>query len=113
MNQENDIVLIYLENSPLAFARIESIEPDVKRGWFITKLMLLQIPLQVVTWILRDGYINGETFTMGGKEMRMEKVVCPEDPEEPVDKDPPLQESNANKPDTSAKVISLADLKKK
>jgi len=112
MNQENDIVLIYLENSPLAFARIESIEPDVKRGWFITKLLLLQIPLQVVSWILRDTYINGETFTMGGKEMRMEKVVCPEDPE-PVDKDPPPQESNATKPDTSAKVISLADLKKK
>ena len=112
MNQENDTVLIYLENSPLAFARIESIEPDIKRGWFIIKLLLLQIPLQVVTWILRDAYINGETFTMGGKEMRMEKVVCPEDPE-PVDEDPPSQESEAAKPVTSAKVITLADLKKK
>jgi hypothetical protein len=105
MNRENDIVLIYLENSPLAFARIESIEPDVKRGWFLIKLMLLQIPLQVVTWILRDAYINGETFTMGGKEMRLEKVVCPEDPE-PADEDPPQQETNA-------KVIALADLKRK
>ena len=114
MNQENDIVLIYLENSPLAFARIESIEPDIKRGWFIIKLLLLQIPLQVVSWILREAYINGETFTMGGKEMRMEKVVCPEDPEpEQVDKDPRLQKSNTAKPDTSAKVIALADLKKK
>jgi hypothetical protein len=41
MNAENDIVLIYLENSPLAFARIESIEPDIKRGWFHVKLLLL------------------------------------------------------------------------
>ena len=112
MNQENDIVIIYLENSPLAFARIESIEPDIKRGWFIIKLLLLQIPLQAVTWILRDAYINGETFTMGGKEMRMEKVVCPEDPE-PVDIEPPPQESEAAKPVTGAKVITLADLKKK
>ena len=113
MNQEKDIILIYLENSPLAFARIESIEPDIKRGWFIIKLLLLQIPLQVVSWILRDAYINGETFTMGGKEMRMEKVVCPEDPE-PVDEDlPPPQDSDAAKPETSAKVIALADLKKK
>ena len=112
MNQENDIVLIYLENSPLAFARIESVEPDIKRGWFIIKLLLLQIPLQAVTWILRDAYINGETFTMGGKEMRIEKVVCPEDPE-PVDEVPAQQESDAAKPETSAKVIALADLKKK
>ena len=105
MNRENDIVLIYLEDSPLAFARIESIEPDVKKGWFIIKLLLLQIPLQVVTWILRDAYINGETFTMGGKEMRIEKVVCPEDPEL-ADEEPGPQETNA-------KVIALADLKRK
>jgi hypothetical protein len=113
MNQENDIVLIYLEDSPLAFARIESIEPDIKRGWFLIKLLLLQIPLQVVTWILRDAYINGETFTMGGKEMHMEKVICPEDPEDPADNEPNLQKSNNDKPEKNAKVITLADLKKK
>jgi hypothetical protein len=113
MNRENDIVLIYLEDSPLAFARIESIKPDIKKGWFLIKLLLLQIPLQVVTWILRDAYINGETFTMGGKEMRMEKVVCPEDPEGPADDEPDQQETNINKPEKSAKVITLADLKKK
>lgn len=112
MNRENDIVLIHLENSPLAFARIEAIEPDIKRGWFHVKLLLLQIPLQVVTWILRDAYINGETFTMGGKEMRMEKVVCPEDPE-PADTERPPQESNIDKTERNAKVIALADLKKK
>lgn len=113
MNRENDIVLIYLEDSPLAFARIESIKPDIKRGWFLIKLLLLQVPLQVVTWILRDAYINGETFTMGGKEMRMEKVVCPEDPEDPADDAPNLQEPNNNEPGKNAKVITLADLKKK
>ena len=112
MNRENDIVLIYLENSPLAFARIESIEPDIKRGWFIIKLLLLQIPLQVVTWILRDAYISGETFTMGGKEMRIEKVVCPEDPQELEDDERKLQESTNGKPERNAKVIALADLKK-
>jgi hypothetical protein len=115
MNTENDIVLIYLENSPLAFARIESIEPDIKRGWFHVKLLLLQIPLQVVTWILRDVYINGETFTMGGKEMRLEKVVCPE---EPILDDTDVTEDHqedaaAGKHDKNAKVITLANLKKK
>jgi hypothetical protein len=112
MNTENDIVLIYLENSPLAFARIESIEPDIKRGWFHVKLLLLQIPLQVVTWILRDVYINGEIFTMGGKEMRLEKVICPEDPM-PADTEDHPEETMAVKPAKNAKVITLANLKKK
>jgi hypothetical protein len=31
-------------------------------------------PHQVITWILRKEYINGETFTMGGNSMRLEKI---------------------------------------
>ena len=114
---ENDIVLIYLEGSPLAFARIESIDPDIKRGWYHVKFLLLQIPLQVVTWILRDVYINGEIFTMGGKEMRIEKVVCPEDPKLPqddtIDDTAVGNEGNPSPTKSKNKVITLADLKKK
>jgi hypothetical protein len=112
----NDIVLIHMEGSPLAFARIESIDPDHKRGWFHVKLLLLQIPLQVVTWILRDVYIDGEIFTMGGKEMHLEKVVCPQDEIEddiPPGKDQTPAKRDENDSDTEAKVISLTDLKKK
>ena len=71
---ENDLVLIYLEDNPLSFARIESILPDSKPDWFHVKLLLLQIPPQVVTWILRDVYISGTEFTMNGKRMRLEKA---------------------------------------
>lgn len=106
MTAENDIVLIYLEESPLAFARIESIEADIKPGWYHVKFLLLQIPLQVVTWILRDVYINGEPYTMGGKNMRIEKVICPQEPEE---NESPSEETGSD----DGKVISLADLKKK
>ena len=112
MAVENDIVLIYLEKSPLAFARIESIEPDIKRGWYHAKFLLLQIPLQVVTWILRDAYINGETFTMGGKEMRIEKVICPADAQ-PVGGDDPAEDADRAEVKKTGKVITLADLKKK
>jgi hypothetical protein len=112
----NDIVLIYMEGSPLVFARIESIEPDHKRGWFHVKLLMLQIPLQVVTWILRDVYIDGEIFTMGGKEMRLDKVECP--PEElpvngPSQEDQSPSQRDENDSDAKAKVIPLTDLKKK
>ena len=110
MAKEKDVVLIYFEDNPLAFARIEEISPDVKKDWYHVKLLILQLPLQTLTWILRDAYINGTEFTMGGKRMRLEAVVCPEDEKEPdtFEETPGVSEGL-----TDTKVISLADLKKK
>lgn len=104
---ENDVVLIYFEDQPLSFARIEDISPDIKKDWYHVKLLLLQIPVQVVTWILRDIYIDGQEFTMEGKKIRLELVICPEQP--------PKTGKNQEKFKKSVgdKVISLADLKKK
>ena len=79
MTKENDVVLIYVENMPAGFARVESILADSKKDWYHIKLLFLQIPLQVVTWILKDSYINGEEFSMAGKKMRLERVKCPEE----------------------------------
>ena len=112
---ENDLVLIYLEDEPLSFARIEDILADSKRDWYHVKLLLLQIPPQVVTWILKDVYIEGAEFTMQGKRMRLEKVVIPDEPQprEPAAKDEEENEPKQKKDTGPAKVISLADLKKK
>jgi hypothetical protein len=74
MRQEGDIVLIYYQDQPALFARIESIDPDVKRDWFQVTLLLLTIPTQTVTWILRREYIDGGPFTMGGRPMKLEEV---------------------------------------
>lgn len=71
---EGDVILIYHQEQPTIFARIEHIEPDVKKDWYHVTLLLLTIPTQTVTWILRDQYIDGEVFTMGGKAMRLEEV---------------------------------------
>ena len=115
MATENDIVLIYIEDEPLSFARIEEILPDSKPDWYHVKLLLLQIPLQIVTWILRDVYIGGAEYTMNGKRMRLEKVVAPDEPQsseprvESEKKDAPKPKKDSGQ----AKVISLADLKKK
>jgi hypothetical protein len=110
MATENDIVLIYLEEKPLVFARIESILPDSKPDWYHVKLLMLQIPLQVVTWILRDVYIAGETFTMNGRAMRLERV------ESPVAEEKDADEKSASKEQpeggSDQKVISLKDFKK-
>ena len=112
MANENDLVLVYFEDKPLSFARIEEILPDSKPNWYHVKLMLLQIPIQVVTWILRDVYINGEEFTMNGKRMRLEKVVTPRESENKDQEDgqetitPPGENGNG------ATVISFDDRKK-
>ena len=74
INQEGDVVLVHHKDKPALYARIEAIEPDVKKDWFQVTLLLLILPAQVVTWILREEYINGTPFTMGGKAMRLEKV---------------------------------------
>ncbi len=81
----NDVVLIYFEENPLIFARVEDILPDHKPGWYHVKLLLLKLPLEPVTWILRDIYINGDTFTMNGNKMRIEQVVCPDAEKEAED----------------------------
>ncbi len=109
MAAENDIVLIHFEDQPIGFARIEEILPDNKPDWYHVKLLMLQVPLQTVTWILRDRYINGEEYTMNGKRMRIEKVVCPKDPVEDAD----TNDNEENRDSGKSKVISLADMKKK
>ncbi|MFO7840114.1 MAG: hypothetical protein R6X08_11540 [Desulfosalsimonadaceae bacterium] len=118
MTQENDIVLIYYEGQPASFARIEAISPDVKKDWYHVKLLLLQIPVKTATWILRDVYINGEEFTMGGKRLRLEKIEAPaEEEQEPAgetkeeqgqgqDQDQDKQ-GQKSQPEGEAKVVSL------
>ncbi len=106
MTAEKDLVLIYFEDKPLSFARIESIEPDHKPDWY-------QVPVQLVTWILRSAYIEGAEFTMNGKRMRLEKVQAPaEGPFREKENRKPAA-PGAGKPEgPPAKVIPLAQLKK-
>lgn len=126
MATTNDVVLIYLEDSPVSFARVESILPDPKKDWYQIKLLMLQIPLQVVTWILKDDYINGEDFHMNGKKMKLQTVECPVE-ELPMDfpensrntssKIGPKSHTNKKtpnvQPDTQpdAQIISFAEVK--
>jgi hypothetical protein len=116
MTTINDLVLIYVEDKPMAFARVEDIEPDMKKGWYQIKLLILQIPPTIVTWILRDAYINGAEYTMGGQKMRIEKVIVPETVQppavEPSKNSMPNDQSQKKTQGPESKVISLADIKK-
>jgi hypothetical protein len=114
MTAENDLVLIYMEDIPLSFARIESILADSKPDWYHVKLLMLQVPPHIVTWILRDIYINGSEFTMQGKRMRLEKVVAPPESQalEQEEEKKDAAASKKNKDTGRPKVISLKDIKK-
>ena len=74
MSTEGSVVLISYKDEPAMYARIENIEPDIKRGWYHVTFLLLTIPTQSVTWILREEYINGASFTMGGVPMTIKQV---------------------------------------
>ncbi|MCK4766958.1 MAG: hypothetical protein KAS28_01130 [Desulfobacula sp.] len=112
----NEVVLIYLEDTPISFARVESILPDAKKDWYHIKLLMLQIPLQIVTWTLKDDYINGQEFHMSGKKMKIEKVESPvEDlplskPDIPSDQK--TKKNIGSEKKEHAKIISFSDLKK-
>jgi hypothetical protein len=96
-----DLVLIYLENQPVFFARIENIFPDVKPGWVRMSFLILQVPVSLGEWILLPEYIQGEEFTMGGKKVRIEKVKVPQ------------KFPGPSAPKQQGKVVSLKDRRPK
>ncbi len=113
----NDIVLIYYEDQHFSYARVEEILPDSKKDWYHIKLLLLQVPLETVTWTLRDTYINGDEFTMGGKRMRLEKVMSPdeEDEDDFVDENllKTIEPDTSETEKTDSKVLSFTKRKPK
>ncbi|MBU1052609.1 MAG: hypothetical protein KKC46_02130 [Proteobacteria bacterium] len=120
MTSEGDIILIYFEGKPLTFARIEEILPNSKPSWYHVKLLMLQVPVHAITWILRDSYINGAEFTMNGKKVRIEHVVCPDSqPDDQINQKASQTQNNdteaSEKTKTleGAKVIPFANIRKK
>ena len=105
MNVEGDVVLVYFEEKPVFYARIELIQSDIKKNWYQVSLLLLTIPSQAVTWILREEYINGTPFTMGGNSVMLEKVdtTLPELHEEEESED----EKEKNSTGKTGKVIEF------
>jgi hypothetical protein len=70
----NDLVLVHLDRKPAFYARIDDIQPDVKRGWFVVELLVLSLPSQTLSWILEESHLNGEEFTMGGRPVKLEHL---------------------------------------
>lgn len=79
----NDLVLVHLDREPAFYARINDINPDVKKGWYQVELLVLTLPPQTLVWILEEAHLQGEEFTMGGQPMKL-LVVPPKTPPQPA-----------------------------
>ncbi len=73
-----EVILVYIDNEPGFFARIEKIVPDHKKSWWQMSFLILSIPLKTMTWILDDEQMRGQNFTMNGVPMQIKKVEAPE-----------------------------------
>jgi len=114
----NDIVLIYVDNKPGFYARIDEISPDVKPGWWQVQLLVFTFPLQTFSWILDEYQLEGADFTMSGTPIRLEPVVSPIHEERRVkeeENEAPRKEQldRLRQESTGSKVVSLADRRKK
>jgi len=105
-----DIVLAYRDDQPAFFARIEDIRADNKPEWYHVKLLVLQVPVIEVVWILREAYINGDTFTMDGVPVRLEKIAG--SGSQATQPPPTAAESTAKSDEHSRKVVPLFGRKK-
>jgi hypothetical protein len=104
LNREGDVVLIHYQDQPMVYARIEGIIPDVKKDWYQVTLLLLTLPAQAVTWILREEYIHGSSFTMGGESVRLERVKRATSEGAPHDSGRP---QGPKSPERTSKVIAF------
>jgi hypothetical protein len=96
MTTINDLVLVHLDRKPAFYARINDINPDVKRGWYQVELLVLALPSQSLVWILEDAHIQGEEFSMGGRPVQL-TLIPPKN----------LPEPGSPSPESKGKVIPL------
>lgn len=110
-----DVVLVHHKGNPMTYARVEKIEADEKPGWWHLTLTLLTMPTTKVTWILRDNYIDGDVFTMGGDEMKLERLPRPEarsSVPKPTEPEQAENKTENGKQPASGKVVELFPRKK-
>ena len=107
-----DLVLVHHRQSPVCYARLEEITVDVKPGWWQVRLLLLQVPPQEAVWILREEYIDGAEFTMGGQAMRLERIPPWQGEPKPAQPAPLPDQAKETAKKAKAKVVVLSERKR-
>ena len=117
--KEQDLIMIYSNKLPAAFARVDRIRPDVKKGWWLVDMTVLNVPIRGMSWLVDTDHIHGAEFTLRGVPHRMEVIppaVWVDQPMNdgnipitvPIDPIPPKSEPREG----SGKVLSMFDRRK-
>jgi hypothetical protein len=100
--QPCDVVGVYISESLSFYGRVEEIGCDVKPGWLKLRLQVLTVPSRELTWILEPSQIDGDTFTMGGTPIRLERLSDP--------KPLWLSEESVDAPELAEQLGEVADM---
>lgn len=103
-----EVVLVYINDEPGFFARIENITADRKKGWWQMTFLMLTIPLKTMTWILDDEQMRGQTFTMNSIPMQIKKVEAPVE-EKLLDINKFTEQHSEGKSEGGGNIVSLFD----
>jgi hypothetical protein len=106
MRGVGDVIAIYIDNKPSVYARIEAITADIKPHWYQVRLLFLSFPPQETTWILREEYLEGSSFTM--KDIPIQIMPLGK----PGSEEPPPPTKKRRKP-SSGEVVSFENFRKK
>ena len=106
MFKVGQVILVYVEDEPGFFARVEQVTPDRKKGWWNLTFLMLTIPLKTMTWILDEEQMRGQPFTMNGVSMQIKNVDAPEDD---YSQDRESQITGDKKDPSSGNVFSMFD----
>jgi hypothetical protein len=121
MVSENSIVLIHEKKSDVTFscyARVDKIEGDIKPGWYNITFKILIPGYEDLNLTLREEYLNGEEFTVGGNPIRIEEVppvknsIYAKQENHVEDSNNDKSEAEGNEPQQMSKVIDLEEYKK-
>jgi hypothetical protein len=74
MVDKSEVVLIHLNGDPAYFARVDSIEADLNDGWWKLEFLLLTMPVERITWVIREEHMAGAQFMIGDTLIRIEQV---------------------------------------
>jgi hypothetical protein len=111
----NDVVCVYIDEELAFFARIEEILPDTKPGWKRIRFKVLASPIKELVWILEPTQIDGESFTMSGTKVKIERLPAPipEDEQEPSLTPPFALNKEVKDGESRAEIISFPTKEKK
>ena len=79
MFSAGQVIIVYVDDEPGFFARVERVQPDRKKGWWQLTFLMLAIPLKSMSWVLDDEQMRGQPFTMNEVAMQIKQVEAPEE----------------------------------